>query len=53
MKRNKAPGLVNVTAEQLKILNNDNLQTILELVNRWWNTGTIDEELELANIISI
>ena len=53
MKRNKAPGPDNVTAEQLNILNSENVQTILELINRWWNTGTIDEELELANIISI
>ena len=53
MKRNKAPGPDNITAEQLKFLNEANQHAILALINRWWNTGVIDEELELANIISI
>ena len=44
---------VDITAEQLKFLNEANQFAALALINRWWNTGVIDEELELANIISI
>ena len=53
MQRNKAPGPDDISAEQLKCVDDTNQHTILELINKWWNTGTIDEELELANIISI
>ena len=53
MKRNKATGPDNITAEQLKFLNEANQLAILALINRWWDTGVIDEELELANIIPI
>ena len=53
MKRNKAPGPDDITAEQLKYIDGINPHTLLELINKWWTTGTIDEELELANIISI
>ena len=52
MKRHKGPGPDNITAEQLKFLNEAKQLAILALINRWWITGVIDEELELAIIIS-
>ena len=53
VENNKAPGPDTITAEQLTCLGDSNLKLLLALVNRWWEEGIIDEELELANIISL
>ena len=53
MKNNKAPGPDNVTSEQLKYLDDANMEHYLTIINRWWDDGKVEEELELAHIISI
>ena len=53
MKKQKAPGPDDITLELVLAFDEDNRICLLDLINKWWNTKTIDEELEKANIISI
>ena len=52
-KQNKAPGPDDITADMLKLFNDENLQFVLDIVNHCWNTSVLPSDLELASVTSI
>lgn len=51
-KQNKAPGPDDITADMLKLFNDENLQFVLDILNHCWNTSVLPSDLELASVTS-
>eukprot|EP00975_Prorocentrum_lima_P038110 8014589-Prorocentrum_lima.AAC.1 len=50
MKKNKATGPDQIQAEVLQWLPHTIHQDVAELLNDWWNTGTIDPDITKSKV---
>ena len=53
MSREKAPGPDNITTDWLKDLDDENRKWLLAMLNSWWESGTLPEEMSEARVASI
>lgn len=53
MAKNKTPGPDEVRNELIGYLNRDNRLLVLEMINEDFRTGKLEEDLNLANVVSI
>ena len=51
--KGKSPGPDNIMREALKVLDNENLEELFALMNEWWQSGGIPDELARANVASL
>ena len=52
-RQKKAPGPHRTTTELCKYFNNDNIEIIARLLNRFWKLDAVPEELTEANVASL
>ena len=53
-KKGKAPGPDNITTDFLKDLEHEEIRThMLDLINQWWTTGDIPDDITLARVVSL
>ena len=53
LRKGKATGPDGIQIEIIKTLNEENLKTILQLINTWWTTQATPEELTQAEVVSL
>ena len=53
LKRHKTPGPDEIPTEALKEMNDINLETILGIINEWWEQETIPDEAMNARVVFI
>ena len=49
----KAPGPDNFTTDLLKDLDDEALEQLRELLNKWWTTGIIPDNVTIARVVSL
>ena len=53
-KKGKTPGPDDITTDLLKDIDNDDLlEKMLKLINEWWISGDIPDEITLARVVSL
>ena len=53
MKRNKASGPDEIPMEVFKLMNDENLEVLVDIINEWWNQSTFPENLLNALVASL
>ena len=52
--KGKTPGPDDITTDFIKEIGNDELlEKLLELINEWWASGDIPDEITIARVVSI
>ena len=52
-KRGKAPGPDNITTDWVKYLKGQNLEDLRTLINHWWVSKQMPEDISLARLVSL
>ena len=53
MNYDKSPGLDDLTADIVKLLDGEGLEDILDVLNGWWENRAMPDEAKITKVVSL